>query len=1792
MEGDLTSAFETELPNVEYPWFQEWKGPVSPTIAFRTNMKMSREQLENHIRIVSKDKKELLVVVSHYPVDPESGLSPDEIERERLLKWIVEAKEPLEPEHEYALKLLPGMRAMEGDLTSKERQLTKFSTFGSFSLTGLSCTSTKEKELQFLSSGSAKPVGLCDPLNAFRLEFTAPVDPKSIPKGLAVIPDLTGGKSDVNLWEDVYAAGISSGPTSLATRYQVYLPYGLKANASYEVQARAAELKDIFGRSLAGDAKVMFATDHRLPRFVLDNQVSVLEKDTDSKLPVIVNNISTIDLKYQSLTTDSTRASMKQSLTPYSVQDVAYPYPIDVRGLLGGRSGVIQGTLVTKPSTSTEESWFMSQVTPFAVHVKLGHFNSLAWVTSFSTGEPVEGAKVTIVEDTLTQLSLKPKALGTGSTDARGIAELPGTESVDPQRKLSSQWERNQPRLMVRVEKGSEMALIPIGWDFQVYPEGIWPHSQRAYGHLHAWGTTAQGLYKAGDTVQFSIWVRGQNNTTLIPAPRSTYALEVIDPLEKAVCSVSGITLSEFGAVSGECAIPASAAVGWYEFRLKADFSQETLSPLRVLISDFTPAPFKVESRLSGETFSIGSEVGVVTEARLHAGGPYADAGARVTGMIRAAALKASEPRFEGFDFDSRLGSDQQVYQQQLELNEGGDLETSFFVPDSQIPFGDLVVESAVRDDRGKFVTDTARARFAGRDRYVGLKSSEWVLTAGKESTVEALVINEKRDVAPGSPFSVKVEYEDRRAARVKSAGNAYLPRFETEWVTVAECALTSAVEPQPCRFTPQKPGDYRITGTVKDTQGREHTARLSAWAVGKGFVLWAGDTNTQLKVFPERESYNVGEKARFMIQNPFPGAKALFSTERYGIMRSWTETLTEGGHIIEVDVTRDHIPGFFFSAVVTSPRVDKPIEGQVDLGKPAFRMGYAQVQVVDSAKELVVDVKPRGDLFKPRDTVTVDLATQAKNGANPATEFAVTVLDEAVFDLIQSGRTYFDPYKGFYTLDGLDVENFNLIRLLIGRQKFEKKGANAGGDGAGKLDMRSLMKFVSYWNPAVRADTNGKATISFSVPDNLTAWKVFAIAITESDQMGLGVGSFKVNKDLEVRSALPNQVKEGDTFTAGFTVMNRTDRTRPITVDIRTERDGIESNSTQSTITAEPFKRVKVPIEASADKPGLVRFIVEASDGEITDGLTADLYILPKAQLQTVASFGSSDGTDVSETLAFPSNMRGDVGRVSVSLAPSVLGALEGAFEYMRDYPYDCWEQKLSKGIMAATSLGLKGYLPTSFSWKDAAGIAAKMVGDIGAHQAPSGGMCYWTPADDRVDPYLSAYTALALSWLRSSGSYAIPEDKERALHEYLRRYLKGDAGAQAPDGGTAVSGAIKPTVRAVALAALAARGGATSAEVLRYRSSLKEMGVFGKAHYLMALVASKAPADAQREAFKAVQSRFTESSGGLRLIGGESDLGAILDSPMRSQCAALRGFLAYGATSPDAKKLVDALAPKLVRPITIDRKRKYRWENTQENTICTMALDEYAKAYEGGAIDLKLSATLNGAALGAVTFTERRAEQADLGRSITDKDVGQTETLQVKASGTGRYYHTAKIQFAPRDLKQEATNAGFELVREYSYKDGDQWKLLRAPVAVKQGDVIKVDLFLRSVSSHNFVVVDDPIPGGFEAVNRDLRTSSAVDTEEQQSFIGAVASTWFSSDRWIGFRSVFLSFYHMELKHSAARFFADYLPAGNYHLTYTVQAIAPGSFVALPAHAEEMYDPDLFGESSSDTVKIAALQ
>src|SRR6185369_6388366 len=101
-------------------------------------------------------------------------------------------------------------------------------------------------------------------------------------------------------------------------------------------------------------------------------------------------------------------------------------------------------------------------------------------------------------------------------------------------------------------------------------------------------------------------------------------------------------------------------------------------------------------------------------------------------------------------------------------------------------------------------------------------------------------------------------------AARVKGAGNAFLTSYENEWVDRGSCSATSGDSGQRCEFTPSDPGLYSIQATVSDTQGRSHTTELCTWVTGKGRVLWDEPEDMSLSIVPEKETYQVGDRARY----------------------------------------------------------------------------------------------------------------------------------------------------------------------------------------------------------------------------------------------------------------------------------------------------------------------------------------------------------------------------------------------------------------------------------------------------------------------------------------------------------------------------------------------------------------------------------------------------------------------------------------------------------------------------------------------------------------------------------------------------------------------------------------------------------------------------------------------------------------------------------------------------------------------------------------------------------------
>jgi uncharacterized protein YfaS (alpha-2-macroglobulin family) len=1768
--------FITERPAVRYQWFQTWTGPGEPVIRMTFNQAVEGESIPRGMHFRLPDGGRLHVDV--------------ELDEERENTWFVRPKRPLPLATSVELRVTPGIQSSEGPERSiADRVLVKFTTFAEQRFLGVRCSDNGGHPLFLEADVSRELEGRrCNPMRPVELVFTAPVRGVDLGRGLGVAPDLAGGRSDFDPWENASQYSRLSRAPRGDHHYGTALPRGLRAWQRYELTAPAGVIRDEFGRPLAQDLWFEFFTDHRPPHLHLGHAASVLESQVPTHLPVVATNLERIEISYDRVTPEGVGRETRD--VPVAVaEDVSFRMPLPVRDWLASDSGALLGHMSAQPSSPGQPYWFFSEVTPYQVHVKIGYYNTLVWVTDMADGSPVGDASVEVYADRFDRLSADRPVLARGKTDPSGVALLAGAEALDPGRARSrGRWSRHDEHLFVRVVKGGEMALVPLSHDFRLSARGtnrswIGAANAKKHGHLKAWGATAQGVYRAGDEIQFKIWVRNEGNERLEPAPRNGYALAIVDPADKKVHEIEDLSLNDYGSFSGSFVLPEKGTVGWYRFQVEAKFAEFTMQPLQVLVADFTPAPFRVTTELQGELFTAGQVVRVDSQARLHAGGPYRDADSRVVARLHATPVRPKDPAAQGFQFaGSPSRSVEVVHRSDQVLDAAGDRHTEFALPVSPILHGSLEVESAVRDDRGKYVAGRSRARYVGRDRYVGLLQPDWVLQSGETTRVLAVVVDEHGMLSPGSEISFTVERRITKAARVKEAGNAYVKRFTHSWESQTSWSVTSTAEPVGCDFTPEGPGSYRITARIEDTKGRESSAELWRWAVGKGQVLWEEPAGQHLEVTPEKEELRVGDTARYLVRNPFPGAKALLTVERYGVLRSWTQTFEESSEIVEFEVEPDFLPGFYLSVVVTSPRVEAPSEdgleqGSVDLGKPALRIGYAKTEVRDPYKELRIEVEPEEEAYKPRERVTVDIRARTHQGKSPAAELAVAVLDESVFDLIATGRRAYDPYRGFYTLGGLDLWNFNLLKRLIGVQKFAAKGASAGG-GGGSDGLRSDFEFVAYWNPEVQLDGRGRARVEFEVPDNLTGWRVLVFGATAGDRMGLGEGTFVVNQPTEIRPALPNQVLEGDRFSARFTVMNRTDAARDLEVRLLASGAVIDAPATNLRVRAEPYQRKAVEFPVEAAHPGEIRFEVRAGDAQDSDGMRTTVPVGKRSSLEVAASYGSTVEAKVSESILFPDDIRTDTGKVSVIASTSALGNLDGAFRYMSEYPYLCWEQRLSKGVMAAHYPELRSWLAEDLSWEGSQELPAQMLSQAANFQAPNGGMVYFVPSDDYVSPYLSAYTALAFDWLRGLG-HEVPSTVEEKLHGYLEGLLRRDVFPSFYSKGMASS------VRAVALAALARQEKIGLADLDRYLPHAKEMDLFGKAWFLRAATDIDGSAAIQTEVRDAILAHGVQSGG--KLVYSEhldDGYARMLSSALRGQCSILSAFSSLG---PEAAAALGEAAPKLVRTITQTRGSRDHWENTQENVFCTNALIDYAQAYEAVEPDFEVEVSLGDRPLGSVRLAGRRAEPVELQRQITARDPGRSAELVLERTGIGRLYYAARLFFAHTKLPRTRANAGIDVRREYSVKRDEKWQRLESPYRILAGELVRVDLFVSLPTARNFVVVDDPVPGGLEPVNRQLATASTVDADEAVDTYPP-DSYYFEYDDWWSFNWTRWSFYHRELRHDSARFYSDYLPGGRYHLSYVAQAIATGEFTVLPLRAEEMYDPDIYGRGLPSTLVV----
>jgi hypothetical protein len=437
---------------------------------------------------------------------------------------------------------------------------------------------------------------------------------------------------------------------------------------------------------------------------------------------------------------------------------------------------------------------------------------------------------------------------------------------------------------------------------------------------------------------------------------------------------------------------------------------------------------------------------------------------------------------------------------------------------------------------------------------------------------------------------------------------------------------------------------------------------------------------------------------------------------------------------------------------------------------------------------------------------------------------------------------------------------------------------------------------------------------------------------------------------------------------------------------------------------------------------------------------------------------------------------------------------------------------------------------------------------------QNPDGGWGYWR--DTKTDAFVTMQVVTAFAGLKAKGA-AFDKGKKfvatllAATNAKLAKARRGD------------DVAYLISLAADALTVLAATGIDERAAAARLHGTAKQLGAYpvdAKAQ-LLALVA-KSPNTAMRsELVAALLSATHETPAGAVVAATYTESAEseklLLVSDHRSTALALDALIREQPEQP--------LIQKLARGLLAARMHG-RWRSTQENLVVMRAMRRYFDTYEKTTPNYTGKLWVGNLAYAEQRFVGHTNLRAHAALDWKQVAPGTTQDLALAKDGPGRMYYRIGITYAPKQVDLPALDAGFIVRRSYQAVD-DPRDVEQTPagVRIKLGTRVLVVLEAINTTERDGVAFVDPLPAGVEIVNTSLATSERAAT-------GSISPDW----------------NHLEARDNRSEAFALTLRPGTHRFSYTVRATTPGTFVAAPAKAEEMYSPETFGRSSGTTVQI----
>jgi len=1112
-----------------------------------------------------------------------------------------------------------------------------------------------------------------------------------------------------------------------------------------------------------------------------------------------------------------------------------------------------------------------------------------------------------------------------------------------------------------------------------------------------------------------------------------------------------------------------------------------------------------------------------------------------------------------------------------------------------------LDVEATVMDVNRQAWTAETTLLVHPSDLYVGLRSPRPFVRQGEPIHIEVIVTDLEGHARSGK--TVKVS-----AARME--WNRVDGGWREEPFDVLECAVTSNHDPVRCTFNPTEGGRYHITGIVSDDQGRPNESEMSVWVAGGKALPVRTLEQEKVTLIPDRLEYQAGDVAEVLVLAPFYPAEGVLTLRRSGIEHAERFTMSGASVVLKVPIKESHTPNIHVQVNLNGQalRMNSDGEPAPELPlRPAYAKGHVNLKVPPRQRTLGLTVTPQKSELEPGGETILDIALKDAHGVPVAGgELAVVVVDESVLSL--TGYRLPDPLDLFYVLRDPGVRDHHLRAMVLLTDPdelvkdldidmdMEVSGLETGPPrpmillaelsapapsekkgGETPIRVRSDFSALAVFAPSVPTDAMGLAQVKVKLPDNLTRYRVMAVAAAGARQFGSGESTLTARLPLMVRPSPPRFLNFGDAFELPVVIQNQTEDPLEVDVAVRAANAALPEGMGRR-VFVPAYNRVEVRFPVKADNPGTARFQAGAVAGPWADASEWSLPVWTPATTEAFATYGHIDEGMVVQPVSAPSDVVTQFGGLEVTTSSTALQALTDALLYLVSYPFECAEQLASRvmGIAALRDVLAAFKAEGLPSPEELMHAVERDIKKLQMLQSNDGGFPFWRRGGETW-PYVGIHAAHALSRAKEKG-FEVPVDMVERSLDYLKHIEKKFPSWYSQD--------VRWVLTSYALYVRAHLGDPdpVRARKLIHEAELGKLPLEAVGWLLKVLSPDKASSSETVAIRKLLANRVSETAGAAHFVTSYED-GAhlLLHSNRRADGIVLEALIGDQSQND--------LIPKLVNGLLAHRKAG-RWLNTQENVFILTALDRYFNTYEKITPDFVARAWLGDAYAGDHAYKGRTTERHHIEIPMSYL-AGHTDKadLTLSKEGPGRLYYRVGMRYAPTSLILPPEDSGFTVERIYQPLD-DENDVRRDKDGVwhvRAGARVRVRLTMVAPSRRYHVALVDPLPAGFEPLNPALAVTGSVPQGPASDVEvlgapglggpGALGKWWWWSRPW---------FEHQNLRDERVEAFASLLWEGVYTYTYVARATTPGRFVVPPPKAEEMYHPETFGRGRGDWVVI----